>query len=122
MSRSPLCTNLVVGDRQLDNSSRHLRRHRDDVGANRAIARPGRAHISLPHCPAERSRKRDGTERDDYWHDADAACGAVTAVRLERYSTDADAGRRDALRSAMVIRHRGSQRARRSTMDETTIM
>ena len=41
---------------------------------------------------------------------------------LSNELADADARRRDVLCSAVAIRHRWSQRARRSTMDETTIM
>ena len=50
---------LVVDDRQLDNTPRNLRRHRDDQGAHGSVARPWRAHIDAPQSAAEKPGKRD---------------------------------------------------------------
>jgi hypothetical protein len=48
-----LAHELIVPHRQLDDASRNLRRHGDDVAAHRAVARPRRLHVGVPHRPAE---------------------------------------------------------------------
>jgi len=50
---------LVVRDRQLDDSSGHFGRHRDDIGPRCAVAGPGCTHVGLPRCPGEKSRNCD---------------------------------------------------------------
>ena len=44
---------LIIRDRQLDNSSGHLGRHGDDISSHCAVACPGRAHVNFPHRPSE---------------------------------------------------------------------
>jgi hypothetical protein len=60
---------LIIRDWQLDDSSRHLGRYRDDIGPHCAIAGPGRGHINLPRAKDEQGRHCDRTKRDQYWSD-----------------------------------------------------
>ena len=52
---------LVVCDRELDDSSGHLGRHRDDIGPHSAVARPRRTHVNLPSRQGEEGRNCDRT-------------------------------------------------------------
>ena len=55
---------LVVDDVKLDDTSGDLGSERDDIGADRAIASPGRAHVGVPQSPRKRCCHRDCRESD----------------------------------------------------------
>ena len=64
---------LVVDDRQLDDSPGDLGGHRDDVGADGAIARPRCVHVCAPHRPPEHHRDGGRRERDEHRYETRAA-------------------------------------------------
>ena len=64
-----LVDELIILDRQLDDAPGDLGRHRHNIDTHRAVARPGSAHIGIPHRPAEhdgdRDRRQGGQQRED---------------------------------------------------------
>ena len=66
-----LVDELVVGDRQLHDLARDLRGDFDDIGADRAVARPGRAHVILPRRQPSASRDANRDHRYKNRQDAD---------------------------------------------------
>jgi hypothetical protein len=54
----------VVDCGQLDDTPRHFRRHRDDIGAHGGVTRPRRLHTDAPHRPTEKPGQRDRRQGD----------------------------------------------------------
>ncbi len=111
---------LIVGHRQLDDASRHLRRHGDHIGAHRAVARPRRPHIRVPHRPAEHCGERGCGERNQQRKNPEPCSLHVTSWRLGG-ADDTKIGRlATRLRFGFGIGH-GDQPAMTSTIDDSTI-
>jgi hypothetical protein len=66
---------LIVGHRQLDDTSCDLRRLGDHIGTHRAVTRPRRPHIRVPHRPTERRGKRDGPQSHQNWNHPEETTG-----------------------------------------------
>jgi hypothetical protein len=75
---------LIVRYRQLDDAARHLWRHGDDIGAHRAVARPRRAHVRVPHRPAERCGEYGCGERNQQRNNSDPRPADCALRRLGR--------------------------------------
>ena len=109
---------LIVGDRQLHDLAGDLGGDFDDIGADRAVAGPGRAHIILPRRITERSR------------DADCEHGRENRRDAERREDRAAPGRRlsgdvgafqDVAGFQLNAGHQIPHRATTRTIDETMI-
>ena len=103
---------LVVDDRQLHDLAGDLRGDLHDVRADRAVARPWRAHVILPRLPPRDSRNRDRRRRDKNRHDANG-----------RQDRPAFEPRQDlnVVGLELDARHQRLQRAIITTIDETII-
>ena len=107
-----LVDELVVGDRQLHDLARHLRGDLHDIGADRAVARPWRAHVILPRLPAGESRDGDRHHRCKNGQDAEG--------RQDRPALDPGQGL-DVVGLQLDAGHQRLQRAITRTIDETII-
>jgi hypothetical protein len=107
-----LVDKLVVDDRQLHDLAGDLRGDFHDVSADRAIARPRRAHVVLPRLPPGHRRNRDRRQRDEDRHDMDG--------RQDRPALDRQQGLR-VIGFEFDAGHQRLQRAIITTIDETII-
>ena len=113
-----LADELIVGDRQLHDLAGDLRGDFHDIGADRAVARPGRAHVILPGLPAERGRGADGRHGNEHGQNAQ---GREHRPALDRgHSRDA-ASLQDVVGFQLYAGHQRLQRAITRTIDETII-
>ncbi len=113
-----LVDELVVGDRQLHDLASDLGGDLDDIGADRPVARPGRAHVVLPRCIAERGRDADGDHGDENRRDAERRQDRAAPGR--RPSGDVGAFQ-DVVGFQLDAGHQLPQRAMTRTIDETMI-
>ena len=107
---------LIVGDRQLHDLARDLGGDFDDIGADRTVAGPGRAHVILPRRIAERSR--DAGREHGHENRRDAEGRQHRAAPGRRLSGDVGAFQ-DVAGFQLNAGHQIPQRAMTRTIDET---